>query len=75
MSSDVTLQPMTITLNGEARQVPAELTIHQLLGELQLPTDRVAVELDRRIVNKRDWAATRLAPGAQLEIVQFVGGG
>jgi thiamine biosynthesis protein ThiS len=66
---------MAIRVNGEVRQVRQELTIHQLLSELQLPVDRVAVELDKRIVSKRDWAATRLAPGAQLEIVQFVGGG
>lgn len=75
MSSDVTLQPMAIRVNGEVRQVTAELTIHQLLSELQLPVDRVAVELDKRIVSKCDWATTRLVPGAQLEIVQFVGGG
>ena len=75
MSSDATLQLMAIRVNGETRQVPLELTIHQLLSELQLPVDRVAVELDKCIVSKRDWTTTRLAPGAQLEIVQFVGGG
>ena len=75
MSSDVTPQPIMIRVNGEPRNIPAELTIRQLLSELQVPADRVAVELDKRIVNKREWAATRLTAGAQLEIVQFVGGG
>jgi thiamine biosynthesis protein ThiS len=36
---------------------------------------RVAVELDRRIIKPPLWAETVLRPGAQLEIVQFVGGG
>ena len=75
MTSDATPRAMAIRVNGEAREVRAELTIRQLLSELDLPAERVAVELDKRIVNKRDWATTKLAPGAQLEIVQFVGGG
>jgi sulfur carrier protein len=75
VTSDVTPQPAAIKVNGETRRVRAEITIHQLLSELDLPPDRVAVELDKRIVSKRNWATTRLASGAQLEIVQFVGGG
>jgi sulfur carrier protein len=75
VSSEATIPPVTIRVNGQTRQVRAELTIDQLLSELKLPADRVAVELDKRIVTKRDWASTRLAAGAELEIVQFVGGG
>lgn len=75
MTSDSRAQAIAISVNGEARQVSAELTIHQLLSELEVPAERVAIELDKRIVNKRDWAATKLHPGAQIEIVQFVGGG
>jgi len=33
------------------------------------------VELDRHIVRKAEWPATAVSAGAQLEIVQFVGGG
>jgi thiamine biosynthesis protein ThiS len=68
-------QPIAISVNGETRQVEAELTIHQLLSELKVPAERVAIELDKRIISKRDWEATKLHPGAQIEIVQFVGGG
>jgi thiamine biosynthesis protein ThiS len=42
---------------------------------LQLDPGRVAVELDRRVIEQPLWAETVLRPGAQLEIVQFVGGG
>ena len=72
---DMTGEPIEITINGETRGVRAELTIHQLLSELNVRPEHVAVELDKRIVSKRDWAATRVGAGAQLEIVQFVGGG
>ena len=64
-----------VAINGEVRSIPSGQTIRQLLESLQLDPARVAVELDRRIVKPRDWAATPVAGGACLEIVQFVGGG
>jgi sulfur carrier protein len=64
-----------IEINGESRSAPYGQTILQLLETLGLDPARVAVELDRRIVKPPDWPATWLAEGAQLEIVQFVGGG
>lgn len=75
MTTNERAQPIAISVNGETRQVGAELTIHQLLSELGVPAERVAIELDKRIVSKRDWETTKLHPGARIEIVQFVGGG
>ena len=64
-----------IRLNGEAFQVPAGSTVADLVRQLELAEDRVAVELDRRIIRRPDWGAARLAPGARVELVQLVGGG
>ena len=64
-----------ILVNGEARTVSSGQTILGLLRELKLEPARVAVELDRRIVKQPHWRGTVLAPGARVEIVQFVGGG
>jgi thiamine biosynthesis protein ThiS len=66
---------MEIVVNGETRRAPAGQTVLGLLEDLKLEPSRVAVELDRRIVRRTEWDALRLAPGARLEIVQFVGGG
>jgi thiamine biosynthesis protein ThiS len=66
---------MEITVNGEVRIVPQGLTVARLLESLALDPERVAVELDRRIVRKAEWSRSELPAGAQLEIVQFVGGG
>jgi thiamine biosynthesis protein ThiS len=66
---------MQITINGEARSFEAPLTIGTLLDQLGLKQDRVAVEHNRRLLPRTDWAATILAEGDSLEIVQFVGGG
>jgi len=35
----------------------------------------LAVEVDRRIVKQAQWSDTVVEAGAQIEIVQFVGGG
>ncbi len=40
-----------------------------------MKADRVAVELNRGIVPREQWADTSLGEGDHLEIVQFVGGG
>ena len=67
--------PIDILVNGEPRAASEGQTILELLYQLDLDPARVAVELDRRIVKQPLWAETALRPGAQIEIVQFVGGG
>jgi len=67
--------PIPITVNGEARLAADGQTVLGLLDELRLEPARVAIELDRRILKQPHWRETRLHAGAQIEIVQFVGGG
>ena len=64
-----------IVVNGEPQRTPEGQTVMGLLHQLELDPARVAVELDRRILKQPHWPETILRPGAQLEIVQFVGGG
>jgi sulfur carrier protein len=66
---------MTITVNGESREVPDGLTVADLLTHLALPGGRVAIERNREILPRAQWAATTVQPGDSYEIVQFVGGG
>ena len=67
--------PIEIVLNGEPRRAREGETVLGLLEELQIDPARVAIELDRRILKRPFWADTALRPGAEIEIVQFVGGG
>jgi thiamine biosynthesis protein ThiS len=64
-----------VIVNGESRIIPTGETISGLLKTLEIEPERVAVELDRKIVKRGQWEETFLRDGAQLEIVQFVGGG
>ena len=66
---------MTISLNGKSQQVPEGLSLHALLEWLQLPLDRVAVEVNRDIVRRARWEETSIREGDRLEVVHFVGGG
>jgi sulfur carrier protein len=66
---------VSIKVNGQAREVPAGKTLAELLVWLEIPSDRVAVEMNREIVRRREWEQTKVEAGAELEIVMFVGGG
>ena len=64
-----------VTINGEARDLPDELTLGELLQFLKLTENRVAIEHNREIVKRDRWTRVRVAAGDRLEIVHFVGGG
>jgi sulfur carrier protein len=66
---------MDLVLNGEERSFDDGLTLSALIEKLGMKQDRVAVELNRDIVQRDKWAATPLNSGDRLEIVHFVGGG
>lgn len=67
--------PMNLYLNGEPASAPDGVTVAAFLESLGLPQKGVAVERNREIVPKSAYAATMLAEGDRIEIVQFVGGG
>ena len=64
-----------VRLNGEGHQVSDGCSVAQLLDELGLAGRKVAVELNRDILAREDYATRRLAAGDVVEVVQFVGGG
>jgi thiamine biosynthesis protein ThiS len=64
-----------ITVNGQPKTVPPDQSVAALLSCLSIAPDRVAVELNKSLVRKRDWAQTVVPSGSQIEIVEFVGGG
>ena len=63
---------VAIEVNGEPRR--AHGTVRDLLAQLGLPAERIAVELNRELL-ARDRFDRRLEAGDRLEIVTFVGGG
>jgi thiamine biosynthesis protein ThiS len=64
-----------VYVNGESKDVRESLTLAELVTELDLPALRIAVELNRAVVRRRDWEGTKLSENDRIEIVHFVGGG
>jgi sulfur carrier protein len=68
----------TLQLNGSTRDfanLTPPVTLAQLVAELQLKGDRIAVELNGDIVERARWPETTLSARDRLEVVHFVGGG
>lgn len=66
---------MRIQVNGEARDFAAGVSLEELVSELYVAGERVAIELNQKVVRRADWIKTRLQPDDRVEIVHFVGGG
>ena len=66
---------MTIQLNGGPREVAGPLSVQALLESLGIDPRTVAVELNRVVVRRARYGDTMIDPGAEVEIVAFVGGG
>ena len=65
---------MQVKVNGQPRELPDNSDIFALLTEHKLTPDKVAVELNRRLIRTEKYTTT-LSPGDEIEIVTFVGGG
>ncbi|WP_083495191.1 sulfur carrier protein ThiS [Tsuneonella troitsensis] len=66
--------PLTLTVNGESRRTTAA-TVADLVRELGLAPEKVAVERNGEIAPRSTLGDVALADGDTLEIVHFVGGG
>jgi sulfur carrier protein len=66
---------LTVRVNGEEMRLAPGASVSTLLEKLEVSTPRVAVERNREIVPKVEYASTPLAEGDELEVVELVGGG
>ncbi len=64
-----------ITLNGKPETVEEGTALLMLLQAKGVNPGRVAVELNRRILPRSEFASILLHEGDTLEVVTFVGGG
>ena len=66
-----------LKINGADRQFPAGIpqTLTELLEQLDINQATVVAEIDGKIVERQNFARTRLSTGQTVELVRFVGGG
>ena len=65
---------MQLKINGQDREVADQLTLRALVMQFNLIPEKVAIELNRRLM-RSDKYDTILKAGDEIEIVTFVGGG
>lgn len=66
---------LRLVINGEWHEVPAGLTVADLLRQFGLADKPVAVERNLEVVPRSRYEQTELAAGDRIEIVTLVGGG
>jgi sulfur carrier protein len=72
----VTLEKQfSATVNGSLMELNSGITIAGLLQLLEIDSTMAAVEQNREIVPRKDFADRKISAGDKIEIVHFVGGG
>jgi len=66
---------MTVTINGERREIPDGLTVAALLDHLGIVRNRVAIERNLDVLPRARWVETAVQADDRFEIVHLVGGG
>ena len=68
-------KPIQIHVNAEPRTASRGATIADLLRDLDIRSDRVAVEINLEIVDRGDFDRRALQEGDRIEVISFIGGG
>jgi sulfur carrier protein len=69
------MSKVKIILNGEEKFLEAQITVAQLILDLELDIKKIAVEKDLQIINPDKFSEVILDEGSRVEIVHFIGGG
>ncbi len=69
------IKKIKIRVNGKVKLVPENLKIQILIYDLNIPMKKVAIELNREILDKKKLNKIRLKKNDKIEIVHFIGGG
>lgn len=66
---------MNVTVNGEARLVPAGATVDGLVDEIGCGRKGTAVAVNEEVVPRSMWASVEIRPGDRVEVLTAKQGG
>ena len=69
------INKIKIRLNGKFVKIQDKTTLLSLLKKLKVPINKVAIELNQTIVNKKSLGKIKVKKNNKIEIVHFIGGG
>ena len=64
-----------IIVNGKQMQVIPKYSVKSLIVKLKMPLNKIAIELNKKIIDKKSISKIQLKKGDKIEIVHFIGGG
>ena len=64
-----------ITVNGKQMQIIPKFSLKSLTTKLKIPVNKIAIELNKKIIDKKRISKIKLKKGDKIEIVHFIGGG
>ena len=64
-----------IKINGKTNKIDDKTKLSDLVKHLKVPLKKVAIELNREIVDKKNLNKINLKVNDKIEIVHFIGGG
>ena len=69
------IKKIEIKVNGKFKSVPEKYKISDLVKDLKIPLQKVAIELNQEIMDKKKISKITLKKDDKMEIVHFIGGG
>ena len=69
------INKIKIKLNGKFIKIQDKTTLLSLIKNLKVPINKVAIELNHTIVNKKSLGKFKIKKNDKIEIVHFIGGG
>ena len=69
------IKKIKIKINGKTKTIIEYLKLSELLKQLKIPLNKVAIELNEEIIDKKKINKIKLFKNDKIEIVHFIGGG
>ena len=69
------IKKIKIKINGINKSIIEDSKLSVLLKHLKIPLNKVAIELNEEIIDKKKISKLNLKKNDKIEIVHFIGGG
>ena len=69
------INKVKININGKKRLISSKMSLKSLLNNNKISINKVAIEINMEIINKKKISKIKLKNGDKVEIVHFIGGG
>ena len=69
------IKKIKIKINGKIKSINQDSTLYVVLKNLKIPLNKVAIELNEEIIDKKKINKIKLNKNDKMEIVHFIGGG